>query len=697
MKMKKKRNHLPFRLNTLFFIVFVLFSVLIIRLGVIQLVYGEEYSREVAKTEETTVEASVPRGLIKDRNQNIIVDNKSLRAITFTRKSSMTTEELLEIATDLSQYIKVSTKKITERDLKDYWLVTRKDEAENLTTAAEKKAVLEGDMENSDFYKLQIKRITEDQLKTITKKEKQILAIKIAMTSGYANTPVIVKKNATQEEYAKVSENLENLEGVDVGTDWERKYMYGDTFRTILGNITNANEGLPSENLDYYLARDYKRNDRVGKSYIESEYEAILRGQKEQVRNITDKSNTVIGQEVIRTGERGKDLVLTIDMELQQEVEKIIEEELRNTRASSYLTDRAFVVMMDPNTGEVLSMAGKQLVTKDGKTEVQDYALGTFTSAYVAGSVVKGATLAAGYGTGKLSPGEVILDSPIKIQNTPLKKSWKTFGMVNDINALKVSSNVYMFKTAMKIANANYVYDQPLPIDNTAFTTMRNYYAQFGLGVPTGINLPNEFSGIKGTELLPGKLLDLSIGQYDTYTTLQLAQYVSAIANGGYRLQPQIVKEIRSSTGDSPNESDQVLHSVEANVLNKVDITESNLKRIQEGFRQVMQVPGGTGYAKFAGVDYNPAGKTGTAETFYDGPRMKEFSSPVPIYNLSYIGYAPFDKPEVAFSVIVPWVSGNSTPNSNISKRILDTYFDLKEKKNKETKNEENTQTETNQ
>ena len=128
-------------------------------------------------------------------------------------------------------------------------------------------------------------------------------------------------------------------------------------------------------------------------------------------------------------------------------------------------------------------MAGKQLVNEDGQTKVNDFALGTMTSSYPMGSTVKGATVLTGYQTGAIQPGAVQLDEPIKLKGTPTKSSWKTMGYINDLTALKMSSNVYMFKTAMNIAGVQYVRGGTLDIPQKAFDTMRYYFGQFGLGV----------------------------------------------------------------------------------------------------------------------------------------------------------------------------------------------------------------------
>jgi cell division protein FtsI/penicillin-binding protein 2 len=683
---KKKKAQVPFRLNMLFFVVFLLFSALILRLGVVQIVYGEQYRKEVERTENVTVSTPVPRGKIYDRYNRVIVDNIPLNAITYTRTKTTTPEDTLKIARRLAKYIDKPIDKITERDMKDYWILTRKDRAEKKVSEAEKNALKKQGLSDKEIdkkvYELMLERITPDDLKEITQKELKVLAIKRELDSGYALTPQIVKnKGVTNKEYAVVSEHLEELPGVNTTTDWERHYVYGNTFRSVLGSVTSDDEGVPRERLDYFLARDYSRNDRVGKSYLEAQYEDVLHGKKAKVKNITDKSGNIIETQQVYEGERGKDVVLTIDIELQQRVEKIIEEELKAAKRNggTPLLDRAFVVMMNPKTGEILAMAGKML-TKDehGKVVLKDYALGTMTSAYAMGSAVKGATVLTGFQTGVLHINTPIKDEPLYIKGTPVKKSWQTMGTINELTALQRSSNVYMFKTAIAIGGGVYRPHAPLRINPEAFTTIRKYFSQFGLGVKTGIDLPNEIIGFQGTSKMPGFLLDLAIGQYDMYTPLQMAQYVSTIANGGYRMKPQIVKEIREPSNDG-KELGPVIRDFQPVVLNRIDMKTEYIDRVKEGFRRVMQEKGGTAAAFFADAPYKPAGKTGTAQAFYDGPIKSKQNTPT--YNLTLIGYAPYNDPEVAFSVVVPWAYQHEPHypiNNKIGRKILDAYFELK-------------------
>lgn len=682
---RKKRAQVPIRLNILFFFVFLLFSALILRLGVVQIVYGEDYRREVERTQDEIVSTPVPRGKIYDRFGRVIVDNTPQKAITYTRSKTTQPEEILDIARKLAQYIDIpdAEKKVTERDMKDYWILTHPKEAKRKVSEQERKKLADQGLTQKEIdkkvYEWTLDRITKQDLAQISKSELEVIAIKHEMESGYALTPQTVKsKGVTDREYAVVSEHLSELPGVNTTVDWDRKYVYDNTFRSVLGSVTEEDEGVPRERLDYFLARDYSRNDRVGKSYLEMQYEEVLHGKKAKVKNVVDKSGRVVSVEEVYPGERGKDLVLTIDAELQQKVEEIIQQEILATKRKgrSPLLDRAFVVMMNPKTGEVLAMAGKLL--QDGK--FVDFAIGNITSAYAMGSTVKGATVLTGFQTGVLHPNTYIKDEPLYIKDTPVKKSWKTMGTINELTALKQSSNVYMFKTAIAIGGGVYRPHAKLRINLEAFTTIRHYFSQFGLGVKTGIDLPNELSGFQGRGTRGGVLLDLAIGQYDMYTPMQLAQYVSTIANGGYRMKPQLVKEIREPSIDG-KEPSRVIKRFEPIVLNRVDMKTEYIERVQEGFRRVMQEPGGTAYAYFAGAPYKPAGKTGTAEAFYDGPIKSRRNAST--YNLTLVGYAPYNDPEVSFAVVVPWATQGASDgiNNRIGRRILDAYFELKAKR----------------
>ena len=689
----KHHSNLTFRMNVLFFAIFIIFSMLIFRLGYMQIVKGEDYVRILERTEEVPVNTSVPRGRMYDRYGRILVDNQPENAITYTKMQTTKTDDMLKIAEDLAQLIEQPTKRVTLRDKKDFWILKNHDAAyEKITDKEQAKIKTQENITtsqiNAEIDRVVRERITDEELAQLTEADLEVLAIYREMASGYNLSPQIIKsENVSADEFARVSERLTELPGVNTTTDWKRVKL---SSLSILGRTTLPTKGIPKEKLNYYLARDYSRNDRVGESYIEAQYEELLQGQKTVVKNITNKKGQVVDTITTYEGEPGKDLVLTLDSELQAETEKIVEEELLKLKAipGSYLLDRAFLVMMNPNTGDILSMVGKK-IEKDpetGKNIIVDYAYGSFTTAYEAGSVVKAATLLTGYNQGVITPNTVLGDEPIHLLGTPKKSSIFNRGgyiSMDGLTALERSSNVYMFKTAMLINGTPYSYMMPLRLRDDTFSKMRNSYAQFGLGVKTGIDLPNEFSGVQGPSgpTMGGKTLDLAIGQYDTYTAMQLAQYISTVANGGYRIQPHVVKEVREPSKDG-QKLGQLVTEVGPTILNSIDNSAEEINYVKKGLRRVYTGNQGSARKQFANAPYTAAGKTGTAEVVYYGPLTEHYGTETT--NLTHVGYAPYENPEIAYAVLIPWVTTNFKiyldHNNEIARRSLDKYYELKEK-----------------
>lgn len=171
----KQRANLSFRMNVLFFSIFLLFSMLILRLGYMQIVKGEEYVRELAQTEEVTVNSSVPRGRIYDRQGRVLVDNEPKNAITYTKLQSTTTKDMLDVANNLAKLIKMDTKPITDRDKRDYWITLNKEKAYAKVSKKEQQDInndsdLEQKEKQAKLDQLVRDRITNDELRELTKK-----------------------------------------------------------------------------------------------------------------------------------------------------------------------------------------------------------------------------------------------------------------------------------------------------------------------------------------------------------------------------------------------------------------------------------------------------------------------------------------------------------------------------------------------
>lgn len=696
----KLQANTTFRMNILFFVIFLLFSVLILRLGYLQIVKGEDYSRAIARTEEVAVNTSVPRGRIFDSAGRLQVDNEPVNSITYTAMQTTKRDEMLEVATELAKLIEKDTDKVTLRDKQDFYIQLNTESATEKVTAEERAAIDAEDIPQKEKQQkldaLIREKITEEELASLEGDQLEILAIYREMTSGYALSPQIIKsEGVTPEEFAKVSERLTDpkLAGVNTVTDWKRVKM---TDLTILGSTTTPDQGIPANRLDYYLSRDYSRNDRVGTSFLELQYEDVLQGQKSIVKNVTDGRGRVIETVPVEDGEPGKDLVLTIDSELQYELEQIVEDKLVALKAgpNSQLVKDAYLVMMNPRTGEVLSMVGKRIGEDgDGKQVVNDYAFGTFTAAHEMGSTIKGATLLTGYAEDAVEMGEVLIDEPLKFAGTAQKNSIFNTVLFNriqmsDLMAIERSSNVYMFKIALKIAGMEYQYNRGLRIDPESFEVLRNSFAQYGLGTATGIDLPNEGTGYLGGTTPGGKLLDLAIGQFDTYTPMQLAQYISTIANDGYRMQPHVVKEIRKASQDGTTLG-PIETVVEPRILNRINNTQEEIDRVQEGMRNVYIGGSGSARAQFADTPYTAAGKTGTAEAyFYE--RDHELHGTVNV-NIAHVGFAPYENPEIAYAVVIPYVTTNPKEvprtNNEIARAAADKYFELKAQRSEDNTN----------
>lgn len=676
-KKKKQNRTMLLRANLLFVVVFFLFSILVLRLGYVQMVQGKDYVEQIERTDDHIIYHPVPRGEIYDRNGHALVYNVPQKAITYTPPKNPQPIDILNTAEQLSEYIQMNQEDIENVPAwvkKEIWILKHHNGNEKITKE-EEALIKKQELSEQELYKKILERITEEEIETING---NVAAIYQNMRSAVALTPSIIKnEGVTDEEFASVSENLDNLPGISTTTDWQRDYTYGQVFQSVLGRMK---EGLPPEKLDYYSAKGYALNDRYGASYLEELYEDVLSGSKIQEKVITDNRGKVVSSEIISEGEPGRDLFLTIDINFQQEIEQIIQEEL--LRAIQFprteTLDRMFVVAMDPRTGEILALAGKRY-NRETK-EFEEFSHGTFTQAFEAGSTVKGAMVLTGYQTGVLKPGEQKNDTPLILPgNTKSSFGGNALGVIDELKALERSSNVYMWLIALDVMEGRYVPGSLFSLNPEKVNTIRYYFSQFGLGTTTGIGFKEEIEGMKASPdpAQQAAFLDIAIGQFDTYTPLQLAQYVATIANDGYRVKPMLVKEIRSADLDKDGIS-TVIKEFQPTILNRVDMKQEWIERVQQGFWQVTHGSQGTARRYFSGEPYDVAGKTGTAQSYYvDNGR---FEKGVETNHSSFVGYAPYDDPEIAISVIVPHAFYGSQPfsytiGSHIAQRVFQAYF----------------------
>ena len=659
-------------------ITILVFIAIGLRLFQLQVLENNKYEEKLVESTEKIIEgSSSPRGRIYDRNYNLLVDNKAVKTIYYKKEDGITTKEEIELAYKIANLINVDYSKLSEKMLKTFWYKNNQEKAKDKITKKEWKKYNERKLDDNDINDMIYERITPEELSSYNELDKETAYIYYLMNKGYSYAEKVIKnKDVTDEEYAEISENIDTLKGFNTKLDWERVYLYGDVLRSILGNVSSSTQGIPSELADYYLDNGYSMDDRVGISYLEYQYEKYLKGTKAKYK-VKNGNN----YELVSEGKRGNDIVLTIDINLQKHLEETLSKEVLATKneINTQYYDHSFSIVANPQTGEILAMAGKQ-VKRDssGSYYISDYTPGVITTSVTPGSIVKGASMLVGYKYGAISIGEYQVDECIKIKSTPEKCSWRTLGYVNDITALAYSSNVYQFKIAIKVGKGNYQYEKGLSLDESAFDKYRDMYASFGLGVKTGIDLPSESLGYSGSSKLPGHLLDFSIGQYDTYTPIQISQYINTIANGGTRYQPYLLKEVYKAPKDNNEKFGEKIYTAESNKLGTIDVEKKYMDRVKEGFRAVVDYGLGTTY--MGNYQTIGAGKTGTSQSFIDTDNDGKVDTETT--STSFVGYAPYDNPQMSIVVISPDVAiSNAETTSAIDKRlsseIVNKYFEI--------------------
>ncbi len=670
--MKQKLKDINQRLTILEWILFAIFLLLIYFL--IRTIYFQKefYENKLVELTDVIVYGdSAPRGRIYDRNYNLLVDNIAVPIIYYQKKEDITPEEEIELAYSVVDQLELEYEKLSIRNLKEFYLAIYPEECDAKITEEEWDKLKQRKLTISDIENLKISRITEEDLQIFSERDKKTAYLYYLMNLGYSYSPKTIKsENVSDEEYAYFSENNYKLNGFNTKVSWERNYLYGDTLKSILGSVGS----IPKESKEEYLSKGYELTDTVGLSNIEKQYEGLLKGEKAKYKKVSN--NRLV---LIEEAKRGQDIVLSVDIHLQQEVDQIIDQELIRAKgeANTKYLSKTYVIIQQPNTGEVLAISGRQVLKKNNQYETYDITSYALTDPMTPGSVVKGASMLVGYNTGVIEMGEYMTDECVKLYNIPEKCSSAQYGRINDIVALANSSNVYQFKIAMKVAGIDYSYNKKVTVDHTAFDIYRNTFQQFGLGVKTEIDLPIESLGYSGNTIAPDLLLNFAIGQYDSYTPIQLSQYITTIASDGKRLQPHLLKEIHASSNSQ--EIGELLEIKEANVLNTVDTKEEYLKRIQEGFIAVMDF----GYGKnVMGNSPNPAGKTGTSESFIDTDGDGNIDTETT--SNAFVGYAPSDNPEMTITVTSPDVEDPNTGynfrtymNRRIAREISNKYFEI--------------------
>lgn len=630
----------------------VLAFMLVGKLFSVQIINHAYYEDLVARKELSPIRLESARGIIKDRNGKVLTTNTPFNNITYHSVGRMSTKDSFELAKKFASQFK-GDYELNDFEMRDLYIFLNNN-GSDLVTREETKG-----MKATEINQLKRERVSDEMLANLSKEDIAGFSVYLSMRTETSTSAATIVEDVSDEMIAYLVEHQNDFIGFGWNTTWKREYVGPEGYEFLVGKVRD----IPSEKYEYMIAKGYSPNDQVGVSGLEYMYEDYLVGSKTTMRyNATTKS-----YELSNEGKKGNDLVLTLDMDLQLKIENRLMSEYRSAKKIGRrdLMESLDVVLSDPNTGELLAVVA---IREDSKGNLYNSPESVFLDARPVGSVVKGATVYMGLTEGVIKPGETIIDTPMFIKGTQPRISYSNLGAVNDQTSLSRSSNVFMFNVAIRLGGGRYIPNQPLlfskPVEDT-FSLMRNYYSQFGLGVNTMVDFPNEQTGYKGTTKNGGLLLELSIGQYDSYTPAQLNQYMATIANGGYRMQPHLVKQVVDS------DTNNIVYENEPTVLNQIE-DQFALDRSRSGFR--LCVTNGTCGANMRRLGFSSAAKTGTAQYTENG---------IKLMNNAYISFAPYDNPQVVMSCVNGAAfrdTGKGMPNlcRNLTSEILSIYMNHK-------------------
>ena len=682
-KVAKKAN-INLRFNILTVLIYIVGIVLIARLFNLQIVHGAEYREQsnTRLTRESTLEAS--RGAILDKTGATLVTSKMEFSLEMY-KSKVDTDTLntaiLNMIQVLEKYecsysdtfpIKIDPFEfmITDEALAN-WKKTN-NLSENITA-------------EEAFYKFKEKyKIKNTNIQEVRK----IISLRYLISQkGYSSTrAVTISQDIPREAVAEFSESSEKFAGINIVVQPVREYTSGNLASHILGYAGKISSEEYETRKDYYGS-----NDLIGKTGIEYVFEEYLKGRNgtKQIDMAVDGTTTAeyISKEAIA----GSDIVLTIDANLQKIAENALASNIQKISTGGfgkvYDARAGACVVMNVNSGEVLAMASypdynpadfvggisTEAWNNYANNESKPLVNKATQNSYSPGSTFKMITAIAGLETGTINLNTKINDTGVYTKYRDFQpRCWyytdyhRGHGYLDVSGAIEKSCNYFFYQTA----------DQ-MGIDNLV-----RFAKYFGLGTKTGIELQSETAGVLASKETrpqlhpdepywsPGNTLQAAIGQSDNeFSPLQMARYISMLANGGNKIDVSIVKTIRNADGSevSREEINQFVNQklgLQEEQTEDIQINKNYLNAILNGMKSVTSDSGGTAYVRFKDFNISVGGKTGSAEA----PNNK--------VHAWFVGFAPFENPEIAIVLMVE-NGGHGNYTAEVVRDIMAEYFGM--------------------
>ena len=664
--------------NVLTMIVYIVGAILLIQLFNLQIIKGKEYREQsnTRLTRESVLQAA--RGNILDRTGNPIVSNKMGFRLDLY-KTKVSTDVLNNSISKIVQVLEKNGDKYEDNFPVSVNPFTFTEENEDSIKNWKKRNKIDENATAEEcfyIFKDKFKIQTDDVVQA-----RKIMAVRYEiLQNGYSNIRAVqLCRNMSRESAMELSERNDEFAGINIVTEPIVYYNLGSHASHIVGTVGKITDKELSENKE-----DYGMNDIVGKTGIQYVFEEWLRGEDGIKQIDMDKDGTITGEYVEKEAIAGCDVVLTIDSKMQAVAEKALKDNITKISSGGFYeksdADAGAVVVMNVKTGEVLAMASypdyePQLFVNgissekyNEYNEVSALFNRAISGAYAPGSIFKMVTAIAGLEKGVITKDTTINDTGVyPFAHKPVCWYYTEYGrghgVLNVAGAIKHSCNYFFYEVGNRIG----------------IETLEKYARYFGLGKKTEIELPSEASGKnaskkraeeEGRVWYLGETLSAAIGQsYNNFTPIQMAKYISMLANGGKKIDVSIVKTVIDSNQNE--KSRQEIKDLVNKKLNintdgdnedDISVSESNMKTVLEGMRGVTS-EGGTAYSTFAGFNVEVAGKTGTAQV--GGTTNGWFA-----------GFAPYDDPEIAVVVVVEHASSGGY-TAEVARDIFAEYFGM--------------------
>ncbi|KRF09722.1 cell division protein FtsI [Paenibacillus sp. Soil766] len=652
-----KKRHFSFRINIFFFVTFILFSVLIVRLAILQFVQAKDLKAAENTNTNTTNKIAPIRGNIYDSTKSPLAYTIPVQSLFFRIEPGQDKDTIIELA------------KRIKRDVFDPFAKP------NTVSPTAEEIVLAMDL-GYDINKNPVK------------------------DPSYYSVPRRIKADLSNGEIAYLLEHRDEFKGLEVTEESIRTYEVEDdktTIATQLVGYTNAFSTETAKKIykDNPNSEEYLSNENVGFDGIERMYQDELRGKNGSKKYPVNAAMKIIGRAEVTAPIKGNNLYLSINKDVQKATEKMLHDHIQYLRSPSHANDlymktgmkasSGFAVAMEVDTGRIVTMANypdydanawtggiSPNIYKEISTFISNGSIMTAKSRFpdekenakhpssivFMGSTIKPLSVLIGLKEKLFSAGQYYYDSGTftfgKDGKSAISNSGKaSYGNINAAQAIEHSSNTYMSAMVGIPFWMKYGRENPKVTAKWA-----EYLAKFGMGVKTGSGLPGEFAGSNDfitnakNDSYQSAMVFASWGQNEKTTTLQLAQYTATLASRGKRMKPQFVDEIRDYQGN-------LVRKIEPEVLedSSKEFAAADWNTIIHGMK--------SGAEGIEELPYNVARKTGTSTQVVAGGSVE---------NAVLIAFAPVENPKLAVAVVVPEGGFGRYGASPIAAKIFESY-----------------------